>query len=253
MKMHVLSGGRLRMRRGIYYPDAAKEETFELPVSCILLKHAQGNVLFDTGCHPDAATDPDGRWGPTARISVPIFEAKDAVVNELPKAGLTADDIDVVICSHLHIDHCGCNAFFKRATIVCHAAELAAAKADDSDSKGYMRIDWDHDQVFETIDAQRDLFGDGRLTLLPAPGHTPGMVICHVVLDKDGAFVLASDAIPVQACLDKRYAPKVTWDHEKSAKVFEEVARLQKDGATVLFGHDDAQYQSLRKGEAFYA
>lgn len=253
MKMHLLSGGRLRMRRGIYYPGAPKEETFDLPVSCALIKHPQGNVLFDTGCHPDAAADPVGRWGPTARISVPIFQPQDAVVSELPKAGLTADDIDVVICSHLHIDHCGCNVFFRKATVVCHARELAAARADDAETKGYMRIDWDHDQTFETIDAQHDLFGDGRLTLLPAAGHTPGMIICHAVLDRDGAFVLASDAIPVQACLDQRYSPKVTWDHDQSARVLDEVARLQTDGATVLFGHDDAQWQGLRKGEQFYA
>jgi len=55
MKMHVLSGGRLRMKKAIYYPDAGREETVDLPVSCILMRHAQGNVLFDTGCHPTIA------------------------------------------------------------------------------------------------------------------------------------------------------------------------------------------------------
>jgi|KBSSwiStaDraftv2_1062776.scaffolds.fasta_scaffold17177_3 N-acyl homoserine lactone hydrolase len=253
MKMHMLSGGRLRMRRGIYYPGAEKTETFELPVSCALFKHPQGNVLYDTGCHPDAAANPEARWGSTARITVPIFQPEDAVVHQLPKVGLTADDIDVVVCSHMHIDHCGCNVFFKNATVVCHARELEAARAADSESKGYMRIDWDHPQRFECIEAQHDLFGDGRLTLLPAPGHTPGSVIVHAVLDKDGPFLLVSDAIPVQACLEQRYCPKVTWDVDKSMIVFEEVARLQKDGATVLFGHDDAQWQGLRKGAEFYA
>jgi glyoxylase-like metal-dependent hydrolase (beta-lactamase superfamily II) len=159
MKLHMLSGGRLRMRRWIYYPGADKAETFELPVVCALLKHPQGNVLYDTGCHPDAATDPEGRWGNTARYATPIFQPEDAVIHQLPKAGLTADDIDVVICSHLHIDHCGCNAFFRKATIVCHAAELAAAEAENAESMGYMRQDWDHGQPFRTIETQHDLFG----------------------------------------------------------------------------------------------
>ena len=52
MKMHVLSGGRVRMRKSVYFPDADRGETIELPVSCVLLRHRQGNVLFDTGCHP---------------------------------------------------------------------------------------------------------------------------------------------------------------------------------------------------------
>ncbi len=63
MKMHMLPGGRLRTRRSTYIPDAAEGETIELPVSCALLRHAQGNVLFDTGCHPQVADDRGKRAG----------------------------------------------------------------------------------------------------------------------------------------------------------------------------------------------
>ena len=52
MKMHCLSGGRVRMRKSVYVPDADRSEMIEMPVSCMLLRHPQGNVLFDTGCHP---------------------------------------------------------------------------------------------------------------------------------------------------------------------------------------------------------
>jgi N-acyl homoserine lactone hydrolase len=44
MKMHILSGGRLRMRKSIYLPDADPSETVELPVSSMLLRDARGNV-----------------------------------------------------------------------------------------------------------------------------------------------------------------------------------------------------------------
>ena len=50
--MHILSGGRVRLRKRIYLPDAPHGETLDVPVSSILLRHAQGNVLFDTGCLP---------------------------------------------------------------------------------------------------------------------------------------------------------------------------------------------------------
>jgi len=253
MKMHLLSGGRLRMRRRAYYPDAAPDETFDLPVSCALLKHAQGNVLFDTGCNPKAAADPQAYWGPITKAMTPIYEAQDAVVNQLPLAGLTAEDIDVVVCSHLHTDHCGCNGYFKRATVICHADELAKARSPDAVAGGYLPADWDHGQTYKTIASQHDVFGDGRFTLIPAPGHTVGMTIGHVVLDQDGAFVLASDAVPVSEVLEKRYAPRGTWDVERSLTALNEVARLQADGATVLFGHDDAQWRSLKTGAAFYA
>ena len=146
MKMHFLSGGRLQMRRSVYYPSAAREETFELPVICTLLRHKQGNVLFDTGCSPDAAVDPENRWGGVARAMKPIYEPQDTVINQLGKTGLSTDDIDVVICSHFHPDHCGCNEHFKRASIICHADELAAAQADGGVAQGYLPQEWDHAQ-----------------------------------------------------------------------------------------------------------
>ena len=46
MKMHLLSGGRVRMRKVVYFPDADRNETIEMPISCVLLRHAQGNVLL---------------------------------------------------------------------------------------------------------------------------------------------------------------------------------------------------------------
>jgi glyoxylase-like metal-dependent hydrolase (beta-lactamase superfamily II) len=253
MKMHLLSGGRVRMRRRGYYPAAAREETFELPVSCALFKHPQANALFDTGCHPDAAEHGEARWGAQAGYSVPIFRPEEAVVGQLARAGLTADDIDLVICSHLHYDHCGCNAFFRRATMICQARELEAARAPGAEGLGFLRAEWDVGGPIQAIEGQHDVFGDGRLTLLPAPGHTPGMMVAHAALDADGAFVLASDAIPVEACLTERYSPRNSWDAELFLAAIDEMARLQAGGARVLFGHDDAQWRSLRTGEAFYA
>ena len=208
--------------------------------------------MFDTGCHPDAARDGDARWGYYARISEPIFTPEEAVVGQLGFAGVSADDIDVVVCSHLHYDHCGCNAFFKRATVVCHAREVEAARATNAEAKGYLRADWELGAPIDTIDGERDIFGDGRLTLIPVPGHTPGMTAAHAVLDRSGAFVLASDAIPVRACLLERYAPRGAWDVGDFLSSIDEIARLERNGATVLFGHDDAQWNALRKGSVFY-
>ncbi len=253
MKMHFLSGGRLRMRKSVYYPSAEKGETFELPVLCTLLKHAHGNVLFDTGCSPAAATDAEGRWGGVAKAMMPIFKPEDAVVGQLAKAGLGADDIDVVVCSHLHPDHCGCNEHFRKATIIAHAAEVAAAKAENGSAMGYLPAEWDQPQGFDTFEGQRDLFGDGRIILLPVPGHTPGMIAAMVALDGAGRFLLASDAVPVEANLREGYAPRNSWDMEQANIAIDEIRRISEGGTQVIFGHDEAQWQRLRTGSEFYA
>jgi len=102
------------------------------------------------------------------------------------------------------------------------------------------------------VTGERDLFGDGSVVLVPLPGHTPGTLSALVSLDRDGRFLLASDTVSLRHSLDTDTAPRNTWNAEALLKSFEEVRRIEKSGATVICGHDDQQWQSLRKGEAGY-
>lgn len=253
MKLHLLSGGRLRMRRLVYEPSAPREAMIELPVSCGLIRHSQGNVLFDTGCNPEAAIDPEARWGGIARAMVPIFTQQDTVDAQLPLLGLAVDDIDVVVCSHLHPDHCGCNDRFRRATIICHAAEVAAVRAEGAEKAGYLPKEWDQPGGFSTFEGEKDLFNDGRIVLLPMPGHTPGMTCALLGLDETGQLLLASDAAPLASNLDVCLAPKNSWNIDLATQVLQDIRRLRDGGTRVIHGHDDAQWQSVRRGAEFYS
>jgi N-acyl homoserine lactone hydrolase len=252
MKMHILSGGRVRVRKRIYLPDAPHGETLDVPVSSILLRHAQGNVLFDTGCHPDVPTDPQARWGGLLKVMTPVMQPGDNVINALAGVGLECDDIDVVVCSHLHPDHCGCNTFFKRATCIIHAREIEAARAPGAEAAGYIAAEWEQPAPPDAIDGERDLFGDGRILLIPLPGHTPGSTGALVELEKSGTFLLASDTVSLRSPLDTGVIPRNTWNAEALAKSLAEVRRIEARGATVLCGHDEAQWLTLRKGADGY-
>ena len=252
MKMHMLSGGRLRMRSNVYHPNAAPDEMLDLPVSSFLLRHADGNALFDTGCHPDIAKDAESRWGTMARFMTPMMEEGDHLLNALACVGLGPDDIDIVVCSHFHTDHCGCNQFFRKATILVHAEELAAARAPQARKAGYLPEDWDHPIPLKTVADGFDVFGDGRMRLVHLPGHTPGLMGAHVRLDRDGDFLLVSDAVSVRANLDENVAPRPTWNVEKCLESYARVRDIERGGATIVCGHDDAQWRTMRKGAAFY-
>jgi N-acyl homoserine lactone hydrolase len=252
MKMHLLSGGRLRMRRSIFQPDADKSETIELSVPCALLRHAQGNVLFDTGCHPTVAEQPEARWGGLARLMTPIMPPGENVVNALLGIGLSCDDIDLVVCSHLHPDHCGCNTFFKRATFIIHRQEIEAARAPGAQAQGYLAAEWERAGPTDIIDGQRDVFSDGRIVLLPLPGHTPGTTGALIRLDRSGTFFLASDTVSFRSTLDTGVVPKNTWNADALLKSLAEIRRIEAGGAQILCGHDAAQWATLRKGQDAY-
>jgi N-acyl homoserine lactone hydrolase len=252
MKMHLLPCGRVRMRKSIFLPAAEKSETIELPVSSALLRHGESNVLFDTGCHPSVPEDPEGRWGGLAKLMVPIMQPGEHVLTGLAGLGLQPDDVDVVINSHLHPDHCGCNAFFRKATFICHAEELTAARAPGAEASGYLAADWDHPMPVEAINGQRDVFNDGRVVLLPLPGHTPGSIGALTRLNRDGAFLLAGDTVSLRETLDTGIIPKNTWNADALSKSLDEVRRIEASGATILCSHDAQQWDSLRKGPNAY-
>jgi glyoxylase-like metal-dependent hydrolase (beta-lactamase superfamily II) len=248
MKMHLLSGGRVRMRKAVYFPDADRNETIEMPISCVLLRHTQGNVLFDTGCHPSVPENPEARWGSLAKLMVPIMQPGDHVISGLRGIGLAPDDIDVVVCSHLHPDHCGCNAFFKRATFIMHLKEVEAARAPEAEKAGYLAAEWEHSMPIDPIGGERDLFGDGRVVLIPLPGHTPGTMGALVTLERTGKFFLASDTVAVRATLDRDVVPRNTWNAEALVKSLAEVRHIESSGATIVCSHDDSQWAQMRKG-----
>ncbi len=253
MKMHILSGGRLRMRKSIYFPDAPREENIELPVSCVLMRHPQGNVLFDTGCHPSVAENAEARWGGLVKYITPIMPPGENVLTGLRAVGLGPDDIDVVVCSHLHPDHCGCNEFFKKSTIIVHRRELEAARAPEAAKAGYFPADWDHPIPMKQIEGQTDIFDDGRIVLLPLPGHTPGTVGALVRLDRDGEFLFASDAVSIRGNLDRDIVPRNTWNAEECLKTFAEIRKLESGGARIVCSHDAAEWETLRRGADTYA
>ena len=252
MKLQFISAGRLRLKKSIYDTSTERSETFEAPVSSALIRHRQGNVLFDSGCHPSVVEHGEERWGSLLKVMRPVMSAQDTLLPNLACVGINPDDIDVVVNSHFHPDHCGCNQFFRKATIMAHANEIAAAKAPAAAMAGYLRADWDHDQPTDPVAGERDVFGDGKLVLIPLPGHTPGTMGAQVNLDRDGSFLLVSDAVSLRGNLDADTAPRNTWNADALLKSYQEIRRIEKAGATVICGHDDAQWQGLRKGADAY-
>ncbi len=252
MRMHVFSGGRLRMSKHIYLPDAAPEETIDLPVTCFLFRHPQGNVLFDTGCHPMVAEEPEMRWGNLAQSVVPTMGSDENIVSELRRINLTPADVDVVVNSHLHCDHCGCNEFFSKATIYAHEDELERARRPRMEKLGYFRADWEHPMPIVGVTGEVDIFDDGSMVLLPLPGHTPGLIGMLASLPHSGAYLLASDAVALRKHLDMEIIPKNTWSRDLHAKSHAEIKRIEKSGALVVCGHDLAQWSAFRRAEDFY-
>ncbi|MCY3982690.1 MAG: N-acyl homoserine lactonase family protein [Roseovarius sp.] len=253
MKMHILDAGRLAMKKRVYVPDCTdKTEMIELPVMAILFRHAQGNILFDTGCHPSVSTDAEARWGKLAGVMRPIGEHSSNVIDSLAALGLTPDDINVVVNSHFHPDHCGCNEFFTKARFVAHEKELAEARGKNAAAQGYMPREWDHPMQMDTCTDGHDVMGDGLLTTIDLPGHTPGMMGLKAFLENTGRVLLVSDAVSLRRNLDNDEVPRNAVDANALRRSYETIRKIEATGAMVICCHDDEEYRGLKKGLEAY-
>ena len=96
------------------------------------------------------------------------------------------------------------------------------------------------------------MFGDGRVVLIPLPGHTPGSIGALTAFDRDGAFLLAGDTVSLRETLDTDVIPRNTWNANALAKSLDEIRRIEASGTVVICSHDAGQWETLRKGQATY-
>jgi glyoxylase-like metal-dependent hydrolase (beta-lactamase superfamily II) len=121
-------------------------------------------------------------------------------LTSLSAAGVDRADVTDVLFTHLHIDHVGWASIggvpqFPNATLRCAAADYDHFVADRQDPPSYQRLDPCQHQL-AAFDDSAPLPG---ITVVPAPGHTPGSTLI-VVSDPGKRAVLLGDVVhcPVQ-------------------------------------------------------
>jgi glyoxylase-like metal-dependent hydrolase (beta-lactamase superfamily II) len=185
---------------------ADERNRIPLALNCLLIRAQGKNILVDTGLGDKL----DAKFRDMFAVdrTPPLRES-------LRQAGLTPDDIHLVINTHLHFDHCGGNtvdeggtvsAAFKKATYIVQRGEYEdATGANERTRASYRR-----ENFAPLLDLKQWEFLDGDAELLPGLSVTitHGHTRCHqaVRLESEGqvAFYLG-DLIPTAAHLPLPY------------------------------------------------
>jgi len=136
---------------------------------------------------------------PTARRSSPRGTAAAETPSALAGLGLVPGDIDLVINTHLHFDHCGQNAVFKHAAFYVQRAELDRCRRESP-----ALYDWFDFQnaSFELLDGDAEI--RPGLSVITTPGHTSGHQSVLVAAEDGGPDLLIGDA----AYTPRQYRPE---------------------------------------------
>jgi glyoxylase-like metal-dependent hydrolase (beta-lactamase superfamily II) len=138
--VHVDAGGPFGLvPRSLYEKGYPPDVTNTIPMAlqCLLVRTQGMTILIDTGLGDKLDEPATARW----RLERP----QGGLVSSLAAIGLAPDDVDLVINTHLHADHCGGNtriedgravATFPRATYWVQRIEWAEASHPDARTRG---------------------------------------------------------------------------------------------------------------------
>ena len=163
-----------------------------LCVQSFVIKTPHQNILVDTcvGNHKPRPARPF--WN---------MMRSDRFEKNLGAAGLTVNDIDYVMCTHLHVDHVGWNTrlengrwvpTFPKAKYVMADRELAHWTQKEKDDPA--SVPWITDSVLPIIEAKRaqivtsDFALNDSVKFIPTPGHT--IDHCSVLVGRPGQDAL---------------------------------------------------------------
>lgn len=233
------------------------EGEITIPTGLYLVEHPRGRVLFDTGLAFDAFDDPYAVYGPMVDALEMEIDPSLRIDRQLAEIGLEIEDITHVVLSHAHLDHTGSLYKFPHAKFyigpgefdfVATATGLLAQNIRHADLEPTREFDWT-----EVPPAGLDLFGDGVLELIHAPGHTPGQLVLKVALGAR-SFILTSDSVHLQVGLDTEVPDRFAWSDEESIASLRKLKRIAAEsGAEIWVHHDPDHYAAHVKLPEFYA
>jgi glyoxylase-like metal-dependent hydrolase (beta-lactamase superfamily II) len=172
---------------------------------------------------------------------------KNRFLEDMAEAGFPRERIDVVLCTHLHVDHVGWNTMMKDGKWVPtfpNARYLIGRKEHEYWSRQDDASDRtiQDDSVRPVIAAGLADFvdSDHRVTpevfLEPTPGHTPGHVSVRIS-SKGQDAVITGDLMhhPVQ-CAEPQWASNFDVDADAARKTRHAFLNRYRDGKTLVLG-----------------
>ena len=233
-----------------YQLTRAEIATNVMSVPCFLVAHPKGTLMWDVGVVPDRLIGA-GSAG-TLRGYGSSTRKLETQLNEV---GYAPSDITYLSFSHFHWDHVGNANSFAGATWLVRKVERDVMFADPpsprTEPANFSALKGSKTTLITTGDF--DVFGDGKVVIKSAPGHSPGHQVLFVNLRKTGPVVLSGDLYhyPEERRLKK--VPTTEFDRDQSAASRAAIeAFLTRTHAQLWIQHDLNAVAQLNKAPAFY-
>jgi N-acyl homoserine lactone hydrolase len=249
-------GRSLANDESVWTPGENVGRIVEFSSTCWLVNHGSEWLLWDAGVPQSAHNDPRG-WSTIP--SLIVYHLDRTLTEQLAEIGLNPRDVTRVAISHTHGDHIGNLAMFANATILMQQAEYSWINSPNGPNDNVNQLMALARQLLGTpknlqpIEGIADVFGDGSVTLVPTPGHTPGHQSLLVHLRNFGFVILSGDVVHSEENFERNIVPSLNTNKQDSLASMEKIRQLIATyKATLFINHDKKQEDGLGLLPAFY-
>jgi N-acyl homoserine lactone hydrolase len=249
-------GHSLASDESVWTPGENVGRSIEFSSTCWLIQRGNEWLLWDTGVPESALNDPKG-WSTLPKLIV--YHLDKTVTDQLAAIGLKTSDITYVAISHTHGDHIGNVQLFPNSTVLMQRAEYEWISSPDGPNdnvnqlKALARKLLGTPKHLKLLEGDTDVFGDGSVTLVSTPGHTPGSQSLLVRLKNSGFIILSGDVVHLEENFEKNTVPALNTDKAASIASMDRVRRMIATYKAQLFiNHDKAESDALKLLPAFY-
>jgi glyoxylase-like metal-dependent hydrolase (beta-lactamase superfamily II) len=207
------------------------------PTPCYLVAHGSRYLLWDAGVSKRAL----GNAHPTVKLDRTISD-------QLAQIGVKADQVEFIGISHYHGDHTGQATQFPKAKLLIGAGDLVALKTSPPPGGAaptHLQPWLDGSAPVEALREDHDVFGDGRVTIIMTPGHTPAHSALLVKL-ATGPVILAGDLWFSHADALRGSLPDFNTSRAETIASRDRISRLaEKLDAVIILQHEPSDIAKL--------
>jgi glyoxylase-like metal-dependent hydrolase (beta-lactamase superfamily II) len=239
-----------------YHVTVAEVGETRMSVPCFLIAHPKGTMMWDLGVIPDPVVEALARGTPRSNFNISATAVVTRTLkSQMAEIGYSPADIMYVAISHSHNDHSANLNEFAGSTWLARPAEREFMWAENNtrvipsfytELKNSKSIVLDKDEY--------DVFGDGRVVIKSAPGHTPGHQVLILGLARTGRVMLSGDLYhyPAERTLHRAPPDNEFSVQQSSASRALIEQYLQKTKTTLWIEHDTAANAKLKKSPDYY-
>lgn len=252
LRLYAMDCGRVKVKDAAVFADTGEYDGRPLDAiaPCFLIRHPKGMLMWDTGLSDELAKSPGGvdAMGGNFHMSV-----TRTLVEQLTKIGITPADVGFISFSHLHFDHTGNANLFGQSTWLLNKLELDSAMGNPPGfGMDPASISAHKTAKVELLSGDRDVFGDGTVRILSAPGHTPGHQVLLLDLAKAGVVVLSGDLYHSRENFKAHRVPLFNVSRADTLASFDRIDTIVKNRkARFVIQHDDSDFAALPKFPAY--